>query len=397
MKDLERPLFIALSSASFFIVGVGIVLPGWIAFHVGGSGLVGLVLLSSSVAGLLLAPVAGHLTDRHDRAQVAAVGQTIRAFGLALLAPMGFVAESLSPVLLITSSVLGAFGFALLSGSLSGILQAIVPEAQRMGFALRLSLFNQLGIAVGTGVAGLAIDRLGSLTSALTFAAAALACLPVLKLITAQARHIRSSQRLSLLPASRQALSYFLSSPQALSAAVTVGLAFAVIQITNLLLPGFVIRSLGGDSGLFGFLEMAAAITGMVALAVVSFPSIAKRLQGLTPAIQATAGASLFLFSLTRDRAVAIVLYCMAGMLWNVSRAAANGHLLTVVDSRMIGRVQAFTTLLTGGFGLAIYLLPTIVPEASEATLYRACGVFIVVCVVGLSFWTKVRQRLRKS
>lgn len=52
-------------------------------------------------------------------------------------------------------------------------------------------------------------------------------------------------------------------------AAVTVGLAFAVIQITNLLLPGFVIRFLGGDSGLFGLLEMAAAIAGMVALAVV--------------------------------------------------------------------------------------------------------------------------------
>nr|WP_249157183.1 MFS transporter [Bradyrhizobium sp. KB893862 SZCCT0404] len=394
---MARPLFIAFSSASFFIVGVGIVLPAWVAFHIGGSGLVGLVLLSSSVAGLLLTPVAGHLADRHDRAQVTVAGQTIRALGLAVLAPVGFVAESLSPVLLIASGVLGAFGFALLSGSLSGILQAIVPEAQRMGFALRLALFNQLGIAIGTGATGLAIDRLGSPTSALMFAAIALACLPVLKLITAKARDVRSPQRLSLLPASRQALGYLLISPPALSAAVTVGLAFAVIQITNLLLPGFVIRSLGGDSGLFGLLEMAAAITGTVALALVGFTSIAKHLQGLTPAILAAAGASLFLFSLAPNRAAAIVLYCVAGMLWNVSRAAANGHLLTVVDSGMIGRVQAFTTLLTGGFGLAIYLLPTIVPGAAEATLYMACGVVIVVCVGGLFLWTKAQDRPRRS
>ncbi|MCK1357179.1 MFS transporter [Bradyrhizobium sp. CW7] len=397
MKDSERPLFIAFSSASFFIVGVGIVLPAWVAFHEGGSGLVGLVLLSTSVAGLLLAPVAGHLADRHDRAQVTVAGQTIRALGLAVLAPVGFLTESLSPVLLIASGVLGAFGFALLSGSLSGILQAIVPEAQRMGFALRLSLFNQLGIAIGTGATGLAIDRLGSLTTALMFAAAALACLPLLKPITAQARDVRSSRRLSLLSASRQALSYLLASPQALSAAVTVGLAFAVIQITNLLLPGFVIRSLDGDSGLFGLLEMAAAITGMVALAVVGFPSIAKRLQGLTPAILAIAGVSLFLFSLAPNRAIAIVLYCVAGMLWKVSRAAANGHLLTVVDAGMIGRVQAFTALLTGGFGLAIYLIPTIAPGASEATLYMACGAAIVACVGGLSLWTAGQERSRKS
>lgn len=291
---------------------------------------------------------------------------------------------------------MGAFGFALLAGSLSGILQAIVPEVERMGFAIRLSLFNQLGIAIGTGAAGLAIDRLGSPTSALMFAAAALACLPALKMITAQP-DVRASQRLSLLPASRQALSYLLTSPQALSAAATVGLAFAVIQITNLLLPGFVIRSLGGDSGLFGLLEMAAAIAGMAALAVVGLPSIAKSLQGLTPAILAGAGASLFLFSLATNPTVAIVLYCVAGILWNVSRAAANGRLLTVVDPSMIGRVQAFTTLLTSGFGLAIYVLPTIVPGASEASLYMACGAAILVCVGGLFFWTKGQERSPKS
>lgn len=144
----------------------------------------------------------------------------------------------------------------------------------------------------------------------------------------AQALDIRAPQRLSLLPASRQAFNYLLTNPQALSAAVTVGLAFAVIQITNLLLPGFVIRFLGGDSSLFGLLEMAAAIAGMVALAVVGLPSIAERLQGLTPLILAAAGISLVLFSLMSNPTIAVLLYCVAGMLWNVSRAAANGHLL---------------------------------------------------------------------
>ncbi|WP_375779362.1 hypothetical protein ACE103_10630 [Bradyrhizobium sp. ma5] len=99
------------------------------------------MLLSSSAAGLPLAPMAGHQADRHDRAQVIVLGHTIRALGLALLAPIGFVAESLSPVLRITSGVLGVLGFVLLSGLLSGILQAIAPEAQRMGFAVRLSFF----------------------------------------------------------------------------------------------------------------------------------------------------------------------------------------------------------------------------------------------------------------
>lgn len=69
LDDSERP-----AVSSFFI---GSFLYRWrrdrpacmAGFHIGGSGLVGLVLLSSSVAGLVLAPVAGHLVDRHDRAK----------------------------------------------------------------------------------------------------------------------------------------------------------------------------------------------------------------------------------------------------------------------------------------------------------------------------------------
>ncbi|MER8427034.1 hypothetical protein NKI48_25225 [Mesorhizobium sp. M0644] len=40
-----------------------------VAFAFVQSGEVDLVLLSSSVAGLVLAPVAGHLVDRHDGAK----------------------------------------------------------------------------------------------------------------------------------------------------------------------------------------------------------------------------------------------------------------------------------------------------------------------------------------
>lgn len=56
---------------------------------------------------------------------------------------------------------------------------------------------------------------------------------------------------LTLLSASRESFRYLLNEPQSLSAAVMVGLAFAVIQIINLLLPGFVIHSLGGEQPLW--------------------------------------------------------------------------------------------------------------------------------------------------
>ncbi|UXN57741.1 hypothetical protein [Phyllobacterium zundukense] len=49
--------------------------------------------------------------------------------------------------------------------------------------------------------------------------------------------------------------------------------------------------------------------------------------------------------------------------------------------------------LLSGGFGFAIYLLPTLVPGASEAFLYMACGFLIVVCAGVLSISIKRREQ----
>lgn len=149
--------------------------------------------------------------------------------------------------------------------------------------------------------------------------------------------------------------------------------------------------------GVFGWLEMAAAISGVLALVLVSLGPVAKMVQHVTLAIAAATGGALVLFSLSRGVATATVLYCAAGILWNVARAAANGYLLTVVDTRMIGRVQALTTLLTGGFGILIYLLPVITGSVPEATLYAFCGLVIMALAFALWLWKRVRSTRPRS
>ncbi|MDA9448239.1 MFS transporter [Bradyrhizobium sp. CCBAU 21360] len=394
-RATQRLCFIGFSSASFFIVGVGIVLPAWIAFHAGGSSLVGLVLLTSSVAGFVLAPLSGYIVDRHSRLTVTAAGQAIRAGGLFVLAFVQVLPEGLERPLLVLSAILGAFGYALLAGAMSGLLQSIIPESERMTFNMRLSFFNQAGLAIGTGAAGYAIDRLGSTRTAVLAACIALIILPLLGMLTRAPSGRRLMKGLTLLSASREAFRYLLNEPQSLSAAVTVGLAFAVIQITNLLLPGFVIHSLGGGSDLFGMLEMTAAIAGMAALAIAGIPAFARKMTRATATVLAGAAAALIVLSFVTNPLVAIVLYALAGMLWNLARAAANGHVLTVVDSALIGRVQAFTTLLTGGLGGLIFLLPTLLPNATEAHLYMACGVTIFIAMALVGLWTGRRRHTR--
>ncbi|BBO08489.1 hypothetical protein BwSH20_71030 [Bradyrhizobium ottawaense] len=106
------------------------------------------------------------------------------------------------------------------------MLQSIVPETERMAFNIRLSFFNQAGLALGTGMAGYAIDRLGGATTAGLSAGMAVAILPLLGRLTTGTESSRSSIKgLTPLSASREVFRYLLNEPQSLSAAVTVGLA----------------------------------------------------------------------------------------------------------------------------------------------------------------------------
>lgn len=373
-----------ISFLSFSLVGVGVVLPSWIAFHIGGSKLVGLVLLASSLTGLLLAPFIGHIVDRHDRRQVAMAGQTIRTCGLMLIAPVQFADQVVGTVLLIVASVMGALGYALHDGALSGLLQVAVAQKDRIAFVMKLSVARQIGLAAGTGFAGFAIARFGSTTSALCFAAMAGACIFLVRAIDAADSGTRWLPVSGVMDSSRKALAYLIANPACLVASATVGVSFAVIKVTNLLLPGFVVRALNGDSGLFGTLEMVAAICGTAAVAIVSLPGFIARIERHTLVLLAAAGLSLVAFSFVRTPVTAVIVYGCAGMVWSVTRSAANGQLLKVVDTAVVGRVQAFTTLLTGVFGTVIFLMPLAATHAAESMLYLVCGVAVLAVAFAL-------------
>ncbi|SCB37936.1 Major Facilitator Superfamily protein [Rhizobium miluonense] len=311
-------------------------------------------------------------------------GQTVRAGALLLVAPAPFADGITGALLLMAASGLGSLGYSLQDGALSGLLQAIVAREKRVAFVMRLSIARQVGLAAGTGIAGLSIAWFGSSASAVGFGAMATASMILIWMIEMPDRQNRSSPPKGVLASSREALAYLAENPTCLVASVTVGVSFAVIKITNLLLPGFVVRALNGDSSLFGTLEMVAAICGTAAVAIASLPRCIRYIEKHTLLLLTMTGFSLVVFSLVTTPLTAIIVYSLAGMAWSVTRSAANGHLLSVTDTDVVGRVQAFTTLLTGLFGMVIFLMPLAMPETAEATLYLVCGIAVAIAAITL-------------
>ncbi|NLS20739.1 MFS transporter [Rhizobium sp. P40RR-XXII] len=391
--------FAGFSFLSFTVVGMGIVLPAWAAFHLGGSQLIGILFFAGSAAGIVAAPIAGHVVDSFSRTSVSAFGQLLRILGLLLLAIATKTTGLVATTFLIASSIVSVFGFILLSGALGGVLQALVPPKERVAFVFRLSIAKQSGIAIGTGACGLLIQAYGAAWSALGAILLILLSTPLVLAVCVDILRQRTTE--TLLKSSLEALHYLARNHQALSASCGVGLAFALVQIANLLLPGFVYHTLDGDSDLYGLMEMVATGGGIAAIAVSSTRKIAEKLKRNFVALLISAGLLFMALSVTTSSMSAIIIYGLAGMVWSVLRSGADGHLLEVVDVKIIGRVQAFTTLLTAVIGMLTFLMPILFDQTKEATLFAISGTMVVLTASGLGLWNvraaKSNENIAKS
>ena len=126
----------------------------------GSANLLGLVLGSTTVLFLIMAPFGGVIADKYGRARM--VGLTDMAGGLILFVQAGYFTTGNVPiaVLLIVN---GAFGilWGIFWPAFSGVIPAVLPEAGlQKGNALN-ALFTNSGMILGAASAGFLIDAFG--------------------------------------------------------------------------------------------------------------------------------------------------------------------------------------------------------------------------------------------
>jgi MFS family permease len=126
----------------------------------GSANLLGLVLGTTTVLFLIMAPFGGVIADKYGRAKM--VGLTDMAGGLILFVQAGYFATGNVPiaVLLIVN---GAFGilWGIFWPAFSGVIPAVLPEAGlQKGNALN-ALFTNSGMILGAASAGFLIDAFG--------------------------------------------------------------------------------------------------------------------------------------------------------------------------------------------------------------------------------------------
>ena len=133
---------------------------GILALPNGSANMLGLVLGTTTVLFLLMAPFGGVIADKYGRARM--VGLTDMAAGLVLLIQVAYFATGDVPlaVLLITNGFFGLM-WGIFWPAFSGLMPAVLPEAGlQKGNALNAFMHNA-GVILGAAAAGLLIDVFG--------------------------------------------------------------------------------------------------------------------------------------------------------------------------------------------------------------------------------------------
>ena len=133
---------------------------GILALPNGSANMLGLVLGTTTVVFLIMAPFGGVIADKYGRARM--VGLTDMAAGLVLLIQVAYFATGDVPlaVLLITNGFFGLM-WGIFWPAFSGLMPAVLPEAGlQKGNALNAFMHNA-GVILGAAAAGLLIDVFG--------------------------------------------------------------------------------------------------------------------------------------------------------------------------------------------------------------------------------------------
>ncbi|MGL5011347.1 MAG: MFS transporter, partial [Paracoccaceae bacterium] len=293
----------AFATLSSFNIGAYLVLVSWTAAELTGDAtLVSALFLLSLVLGLVIANVAGVLSDARNVRKTLVWANLLRILaGLILaIALLQGVFLTLALYAFITIRAVGN-AFIMTSGSVA--FQQIFPEHDRPKRIAEIGILQQIGIAFGTGATGLLIALIGATSTAMILVFVTFAQTPLIRLFAPPATPAAAPGDTSQSFARkwRDGLSYVRQHPAILIPMIVLSATYSVAQLTNVMVPVFVQNDLGAGVATYGTMEMFWAIGGIFVLLLVR----GFRPGGLsTPAslvLLSVTGLTMIAFALIRD------------------------------------------------------------------------------------------------
>jgi MFS family permease len=367
----------------------------WLIYRLTGSAwLLGLVGFVGQVPVFLLAPLGGVMADRHSRHRIIIITQTLamlQALGLAALTIGGGVTVHAVFVLAILLGAVNAFDLP----ARQSFMVELVPRGDLMNAIALNSSMIQASRVLGPALAGLLVGWLGEGPCFLINGISYLAVIAGLFAIRVSRGHIGPTDGTALAHL-KEGFDYVLHTQpvRALLLLVAFVSIFGLPYIV--LMPIFASEVLKGGPRALGVLLGAAgvgALGGALTLAA------RRQVEGLGRVVAlsvAVLGATLVLFSLSRNLIVSAVLLVPVGFALLLQMSASNTLVQTMVPDRMRGRLMSFYAMSLMGMAPFGSLLAGAVASRIGAPATVAAGGASCIAA-SMLFWSKLPHLRREA
>lgn len=375
-------LYFAGHIVSMTGTGMQLIANGWLALQLTHTSLsVAIVLMASTLPGVLLAPIVGVYVDRFDRRILAASMDLFR--GCVLLGiPLLWWLHQLQPWHLYLMAFCLGFGDYTYNASVLGLIREVVPADQLLLANATTGVAAQVGGAVGAPLAGLVIvlsnPVVVMLINAVSFFFSA-GC------IIAMRRGVRPARDAATpLRTGRQfwrdfaaGVHYIREHRHLIGLYAVMLVVLATLRTINVLLPAFAKEVLAVGPAGFGYIDGmfgVGAILGNLLLPALSGPAVSA---WAMPSGVLVLAASVWLFAASHHLETAMLGYFCIGLAYPV-RALYQTAAQHATDLDVQGRVHTtfgiFFTLST----LSVYLIMGTLSQAlSLRWLYAGQGALV--------------------
>lgn len=351
---------------------------GWATLIViGDIAAVGQVFIVAMLTIMFCSPVNAVFVDRYNRKHLIIVAHLGIASSLLAL---GFAIAN------IENLSLGWFFLAVFSVTIfrnlyqschDGLIHANVDKQQLVTVVARFRGLHLIATAAGTVLTGVVIEHYSNTAGFIFSALSSLILIIAVIFVKGVVSHEKTIGASGFLADFREGLGLFKNNLILQNLTLLAGIALPVGQLANAILSSFMHDDLGHGSDIFGMVDAAWPVGGMLAAAFVGMGI--KRLNGVNMEylIAALAGISTILFSFCSAILPLTLVHAAMGFTVWLCRIIIDGRILQTCDTRTVGRTKVYLEVMFSFVAMLMCFSPTFIKLSATSDYFLYWGVFI--------------------
>lgn len=390
MLRLSQSVLVNTAFRKYFIgttissIGNGMQFIGiaWFLYKLtGSSSSMGWLLATSSLSGILFSPWIGVLIDKWDRRVVCIIADCFRGT-IVLIIPILYYLD----VLLIWQVYLIVFlmsiGDRFYLPASGGLVREIVPKTNLLSANSLSSMFNQLGLLIGTSISGIIMMHFSPvfvmLLNAVSFYVSAFFTFLVRNNIVLPNNDSKKSS--NFFSRFLEGVQYLKYNKLVLCIAVIQSILYIALYTSNVLLPSFTGEILKLGAKEFGIIDSAWAAGAIVGgFLLLKITSKIDEHKFLSIGMFCLAG-SIIIFSNSNGLIQAVIGYFLMGLFFVSTRINSDTLIQSNVKTNFQGRVKSTISMAISYISFTSYLLVGYLGDMINIRfIYLALSIIIIL------------------